>query len=112
MRGSHTLEPPRGQTGASDVKHMAYMERLGLWGVGTSFNDDGGGFRNFYTSISEGGVGAMELVSRLTVTHTVARLCRLHKDSCLPAVPARSTTSLFISPHLLDTPHARLAGGA
>ena len=68
MRGSHTLEPRRGQTGASDVKHMAYMERLGLWGVGTSFNDDGGGFRNFYSSISEGGVGAMELVGRLART--------------------------------------------
>src|SRR5687768_17917617 len=47
-------------TGATDVRNMAYMTRLGLWGIGTSFP---GGFRSEeHTS---------ELQSRL---HLVCRL--------------------------------------
>ena len=39
--------------------HMAYMERLGLWGAGTSFTN----FFEFSKAIKTGGTGAMELVS-------------------------------------------------
>jgi hypothetical protein len=46
-------------TGASSLGNMAYMERLGLWGVGTSFHD----FNTFKKAITDGGVGAMELVA-------------------------------------------------
>jgi hypothetical protein len=48
-------------TGATDVRHMVYMTRLGLWGPGTAFS---GGFIQFLNEIEAGGVGAMELVSR------------------------------------------------
>jgi hypothetical protein len=48
-------------TGATDVRHMIYMTRLGLWGPGTSFPS---GFNQFMNEIEAGGVGAMELVSR------------------------------------------------
>jgi len=48
-------------TGATDVRNMAYMTRLGLWGKGTAFP---GGFQEFMTEIDAGGVGAMEMVSR------------------------------------------------
>jgi len=48
-------------TGATDVRNMAYMTRLGLWGPGTSFPD---GFEQFLGEIADGGVGAMEMVSR------------------------------------------------
>jgi len=48
-------------TGATDVRNMAYMTRLGLWGRGTSFPS---GFGEFLNEIEQGGVGAMEMVSR------------------------------------------------
>jgi hypothetical protein len=48
-------------TGATDVRNMAYMTRLGLWGPGTSFPE---GFKQFLAEIDGGGVGAMEMVSR------------------------------------------------
>jgi hypothetical protein len=48
-------------TGATDVRNMAYMTRLGLWGIGTSFPS---GFQEFMQEIESGGVGAMEMVSR------------------------------------------------
>lgn len=48
-------------TGATDVRNMAYMTRLGLWGPGTSFPE---GFQQFLAEIDSGGVGAMEMVSR------------------------------------------------
>jgi hypothetical protein len=48
-------------TGATDVRNMAYMTRLGLWGKGTSFPT---GFQEFMQEIESGGVGAMEMVSR------------------------------------------------
>ncbi len=48
-------------TGATDVRNMAYMTRLGLWGKGTSFPT---GFQEFMQEIEAGGVGAMEMVSR------------------------------------------------
>src|SRR5712691_9641359 len=48
-------------TGATDVRNMAYMTRLGVWGIGTSFP---GGFQEFMQEIESGGVGAMEMVSR------------------------------------------------
>ena len=46
-------------TGASSVKNMAYMTRLGLWGAGTAFGE----FGAFATAIERAGVGAMELVA-------------------------------------------------
>lgn len=48
-------------TGATDVRNMGYMQRLGLWGPGTSFP---GGFAEFQGAIEKGGVGAMEMVAR------------------------------------------------
>ena len=47
-------------TGFSDVSNMAYANRLGLWGPGTSFKD----FQDFRQQIQEGGLGVMELVAR------------------------------------------------
>lgn len=47
-------------TGASSIENFAYLERLGLWGAGTSFAD----FKDFYTKVSAGGLAAMELVAR------------------------------------------------
>ncbi len=48
-------------TGATEVRNMAYMTRLGLWGPGTAFP---GGFTEFLGNIERGGVGAMEMVAR------------------------------------------------
>lgn len=47
-------------TAATEVRHLAYMTRLGLWGQGTAFAD----FNEFAAEIEEGGVGAMEMVCR------------------------------------------------
>lgn len=47
-------------TAATEVRHLAYMIRLGLWGQGTAFTD----FAEFAQVIEEGGVGAMEMVAR------------------------------------------------
>jgi hypothetical protein len=47
-------------TGATDVSGYAYLERLGLWGKGTAFND----VNDFIAKISDGGLAAMELVAR------------------------------------------------
>ncbi|CAJ2659104.1 unnamed protein product [Trifolium pratense] len=46
-------------TGASEPRNMAYMVRLGLWGVGTFFSD----FGEFHDALEKGGVGALELVA-------------------------------------------------
>lgn len=48
-------------TAASEVRHLAYQVRLGLWGEGTSFPL---GFTQFAEEIEAGGVGAMEMVCR------------------------------------------------
>lgn len=47
-------------TGATDVRNLGYASRLGLWGVGSSFDT----FDDFRGAISSGGVGAMEVVAR------------------------------------------------
>jgi len=46
-------------TGVTDVKNMAFMERLGLWGDGTAFKS----FDSFLTSISKRGLGAAEMLA-------------------------------------------------
>jgi len=48
-------------TAAGEVRHLAYMSRLGLWGDGTSFPL---GFEQFAEEIEAGGVGALEMVCR------------------------------------------------
>ena len=48
-------------TGATDIRNMGYMARLGLWGPGTSFPE---GFIQFMNEIDKGGIGAMEMVCR------------------------------------------------
>ena len=48
-------------TAASEVRHLAYQVRLGLWGTGTSFPL---GFAQFAEEIEAGGIGAMEMVCR------------------------------------------------
>lgn len=47
-------------TGATEVSNLAYAERLGVWGEGTSFSNKSA----FISKISEGGLAAMELVAR------------------------------------------------
>ncbi len=47
-------------TAATEVRHLAYMTRLGIWGQRTAFTD----FAEFAAEIEEGGVGAMEMVCR------------------------------------------------
>ena len=46
-------------TGASGLENMAYMTRLGLWGLGSAFP----AFDDFYKALGAGGVGAMELIA-------------------------------------------------
>jgi len=46
-------------TGVSEIKNMAYAERLGLWGKGTSFVD----FKDFSSTLEKRGVGALELLA-------------------------------------------------
>lgn len=46
-------------TGATEPRNMAYMERLGIWGRGTAFNE----FVDFLNVVERRGVGAMELVA-------------------------------------------------
>ncbi|MBX3290042.1 MAG: strawberry notch family protein [Acidobacteria bacterium] len=48
-------------TSAGEVRHLAYMLRLGLWGYGTNFPT---GFEQFAEEIESGGVGALEMVCR------------------------------------------------
>ena len=48
-------------TSAGEVRHLAYMSRLGLWGDGTNFPL---GFEQFAEEIESGGVGALEMVCR------------------------------------------------
>ncbi|XP_064614960.1 uncharacterized protein LOC135479136 [Liolophura sinensis] len=46
-------------TGVTDVKNMAFMERLGLWGEGAPFKD----FDNFIESIQRKGLGVAEMLA-------------------------------------------------
>lgn len=46
-------------TGATETRNMAYMTRLGLWGIGKPFKD----FNEFITAVEKRGVGAMEIVA-------------------------------------------------
>jgi hypothetical protein len=48
-------------TSAGEVRHLAYMSRLGLWGEGTNFPL---GFEQFAEEIESGGIGALEMVCR------------------------------------------------
>src|SRR6185369_14474442 len=48
-------------TSVVEVAHMCYMDRLGLWGPGTSFP---AGFEQFMSEIEAGGLGALEMVTR------------------------------------------------
>ncbi len=47
-------------TGATEARHMAPYERLGLWGAGAPFAD----FSTFLVAIERGGVAAMEMLCR------------------------------------------------
>ena len=46
-------------TGASETRHLGYMTRLGIWGLGTPYLT----FSEFHEAIEKRGVGAMELVA-------------------------------------------------
>ncbi|PIK62947.1 hypothetical protein BSL78_00074 [Apostichopus japonicus] len=46
-------------TGVSDVKNMAFMERLGLWGEGAPFSS----FDHFLENINRRGLGAAEMMA-------------------------------------------------
>jgi hypothetical protein len=48
-------------TSVVEVSHLCYMDRLGLWGPGTSFPS---GFKEFMSEIEAGGLGALEMVTR------------------------------------------------
>lgn len=47
-------------TGATEARHMAPYERLGLWGEGAPFSD----FAAFLVAMERGGVAAMEMLCR------------------------------------------------
>jgi antirestriction protein ArdC/phage/plasmid primase-like uncharacterized protein len=47
-------------TGATEISNLSYADRLGLWGEGTPFPDNNA----FITEVSNGGIAAMELISR------------------------------------------------
>jgi hypothetical protein len=47
-------------TFATEVRHLSYLQRLGLWGQGTSFES----FESFLSQMASGGVAAMEMVAR------------------------------------------------
>jgi len=47
-------------TGATEARHLAPYERLGLWGVGAPFPD----FPSFLVAMERGGVAAMEMLCR------------------------------------------------
>ena len=46
-------------TGVSEVGNLAYMQRLGLWGPGTAFQD----FEAFLDSMRKRGVSFMEMLA-------------------------------------------------
>jgi hypothetical protein len=46
-------------TGASDLKHLSYMDRLGLWGHGTSFKNA----LDFVQKLDKRGVGVLEMLA-------------------------------------------------
>ncbi|CAL8120089.1 unnamed protein product [Orchesella dallaii] len=46
-------------TGASEPRNMAYMTRLGIWGLGTPFRE----FNDFINAVEKRGIGAMEIVA-------------------------------------------------
>jgi len=46
-------------TGVSDTSNMAYMGRLGLWGIGSLYAD----FENFSKTLDSRGMGAMEMLA-------------------------------------------------
>ncbi|XP_033638096.1 protein FORGETTER 1-like [Asterias rubens] len=46
-------------TGVSDVKNMAFMERLGIWGEGAAFKS----FENFLDAIHKRGLGVAEMLA-------------------------------------------------
>ncbi|XP_022100278.1 protein FORGETTER 1-like [Acanthaster planci] len=46
-------------TGVSDVKNMAFMERLGMWGEGASFES----FEKFLNAINKRGLGVAEMMA-------------------------------------------------
>lgn len=48
-------------TGATIPRNLAYMPRLGIWGPGTPFPN---GFVQFMGAMNQGGVGAMEMLTR------------------------------------------------
>ncbi|MGH9946424.1 MAG: strawberry notch family protein [Pyrinomonadaceae bacterium] len=48
-------------TSAGEVRHLAYMSKLGLWGERTNFPL---GFGQFAEEIESGGIGALEMVCR------------------------------------------------
>lgn len=47
-------------TGATEISNLSYADRLGLWGQGTPFAD----VNTFINEVSQGGIAAMELISR------------------------------------------------
>lgn len=47
-------------TGATEIQNLGYASRLGLWGQGTPFAN----VNDFINKISQGGVAAMEIISR------------------------------------------------
>lgn len=46
-------------TGVSEVGNMAYMTRLGLWGIGSAFPD----FEQFLDSMKKRGVSFLEMLA-------------------------------------------------
>lgn len=67
-------------TGVSEVGHMAYLERCGLWGAGSAFAD----FDAFLAAMKHRGVSFLELLAMEMKVRSPSS-CGL----AAPAVPAR-----------------------
>jgi hypothetical protein len=73
-------------TGATEARHMAPYERLGLWGAGAPFAD----FPTFLVAMERGGVAAMEMLCRdlksvgtylsRTISYGPTRLSTVHRN--------------------------------
>jgi hypothetical protein len=61
-------------TSVVEVKHLCYMDRLGLWGPGTPFPE---GFKQFAQEIEAGGLGALEMVTRSMKANGMLLSCTL-----------------------------------
>ena len=82
-------------TGATEPRNMAYMERLGMWGMGTAFKE----FVDFLNVIERRGMGAMELVAmdmKVSAFHSpIYELVLHHISDFLSVIVVKGGRTLF-----------------